>query len=270
MNILFLGEITGKSGIFAVKEGLTLLSEEYKPDLVIANIDSASGGRGIGQRHAVYLHKIGIQVFTAGDSAFSKKDVLSHMEKFRHMVRPANLSIDAPGKGVRTYYVEDYGVTVINLVGQGWHSRIFADDPFRAYQRIVHKVKNYADIILVDFHARSTAEKQTMLHVAVGQATAVIGTGQKVQTNDARIVKNTAYITDAGRCGSADSVSGLNPDPEIRRLVSALPTISEASFESLQLQGVSLEIDDKKVVRIIPFRFPVPAPLQNKALKEGE
>jgi Uncharacterized protein conserved in bacteria len=66
VTILFLGEIVGKPGVYAVKTGLDTLRERYRPDFIIANGDGATGGFGIGRSHAAYLHKLGINAITSG------------------------------------------------------------------------------------------------------------------------------------------------------------------------------------------------------------
>ncbi|MEE8440962.1 MAG: YmdB family metallophosphoesterase, partial [Spirochaetia bacterium] len=108
--------------------------------------------------------------------------------------------------------------------------------------------------VIVDFHAVTTAEKYTMFYRADGDVSAVIGTGTRVQTNDAAIMPGgTAVITDVGRTGSRDSVAGLDPGPEIRKFVSSIPERSSDAWDALQLQAVVLDIEpDGKAERIEP------------------
>ena len=47
MNILFLGDIVGKSGREIVRDLLPSLKEKYKSDLVIANGENAAHGKGL-------------------------------------------------------------------------------------------------------------------------------------------------------------------------------------------------------------------------------
>ena len=77
MRVLYIAEIVGKTGVFAVKSALGRLKAEFKPDFTIACADSATGGSGLGVQHAVYLRKLGAECLTMGEGAFFKKDLSS-------------------------------------------------------------------------------------------------------------------------------------------------------------------------------------------------
>jgi len=76
IRILFVGEIVGKSGVWCVKELLPKLKKDHAIDFVIADGEGATGGFGIGKNHAVYLHKLGINVITTGECCYYKKDIV--------------------------------------------------------------------------------------------------------------------------------------------------------------------------------------------------
>src|SRR5712692_2607160 len=62
------------------------------------------------------------------------------------------------------------------------------------------------NLVLVDFHAEATSEKQAMGHYLDGRVTAVLGTHTHVATADEQVLpKGTAYITDVGMTGPHDS-----------------------------------------------------------------
>ena len=54
----------------------------------------------------------------------------------------------------------------------------------------------------------------------------------------------TAVITDAGRTGSIESVAGLDPEIEIRKLTTLVHEYSKEAWARLELQGVVIEIGD--------------------------
>ena len=117
--------------------------------------------------------------------------------------------------------------------------------------------------LIIDFHALTTAEKYTLFHFADGLATAIIGSGQRVQTADAQVMpKGTAVICDAGRTGSQDSVGGLAPEPEIRRFTQRIPVRSTEAWARLELQGVLIEIDAASgyVTQFESIKAPIEAP----------
>ena len=99
MRILFIGEIVGSAGIYCVKALLPELKHELEIDLTIAAAEGATGGFGIGKGHAVYLHKLGVDVITAGDFAYFKRDAVSYFGQSRYLLRPANYPYGNPGRG---------------------------------------------------------------------------------------------------------------------------------------------------------------------------
>ena len=99
MRILFIGEIVGSAGIYCVKALLPGLQRELGIDLTIAAAEGATGGFGIGKGHAVYLHKLGVDVITAGDFAYFKRDAVSYFGQARYLLRPANYPYGNPGRG---------------------------------------------------------------------------------------------------------------------------------------------------------------------------
>ena len=99
MRILFIGEIVGSAGIYCVKALLPDLKRELGIDLTIAAAEGATGGFGIGKGHAVYLHKLGVDVITAGDFAYFKRDAVDYFGQARYLLRPANYPYGNPGRG---------------------------------------------------------------------------------------------------------------------------------------------------------------------------
>ncbi|SIQ59956.1 hypothetical protein SAMN05920897_11186 [Alkalispirochaeta americana] len=261
MKILYVAEIVGKPGLHCLKTTLPAMKRDRNIDLVIANGDSVTGGFGLGKNHSITMKKMGVDVITGGDQLFFKKDMTEHIGQAPWILRPANLCPDTPGRGWRHYTIspgetelpeeeesEEGGllerVAVISLLGQSGFDRIHGSNPYTMLSSLVERLRKRACAIILDFHATTTAEKYTMFHHADGMVTAVIGSGQRVQTADAQVMPSgTAVICDAGRTGSRSSVGGFAPGPEIKKYLSRLSAKSEESWEDLQLQGVLLEVD---------------------------
>ena len=254
MRVLFIAEIVGKAGVYCVKSVLPGLRKELEIDFVIANADGATGGFGIGKNHAIYLRKLGIDVITGGEQIYFKKDMVPHIENSSYILRPANFSPGAPGRGWRYYNADDERVAVISLLGQSGFDRVHASNPFTYLPELAGKARRETPYVIVDFHAVTTAEKYTMFHRADGEVSAIVGTGTRVQTDDAAIMpRGTAVIADVGRTGSRDSVAGLDAGPEIRKFLSSMPERSADAWGALQFQGVVLDIEpDGKAARIEP------------------
>ena len=245
-RVLYIGEIVGKAGIFCVKKLLPELKKERGIDFVIANGEGATGGFGLGKNHSIYLHKMGVDVITGGEKIYYKKDLVPHMAKAPYLLRPANYPPGNPGRGWRIYTSgEEKKLAVVCLLGQSGFTRVHLSNPFTFLPDIVSRLKDEARCILLDFHAATTAEKQTMFYHADGQVSAVIGSHSKVQTADDRILPGgTGVICDAGRTGSQNSVGGLDPEIEINKFLLQIPERSRDAWENLELQGVLVEMDD--------------------------
>ncbi len=278
-NILYIAEIVTKVGVYCVKKQLRKLKDEYNIDFVIANADGASGGFGLGQSHSIYLRKLGVDVITSGNFIYNKKDIHAHMAKAYHLLRPANLPYENPGRGWRTYSIGErdkknnrqQSLVIINLIGQSALKYIHPVNPYSILPGIVERAKKDTDTIILDFHTAITAEKATMNLYADGQVSAVIGSGMRVQTSDARILqKGTAVISDAGRTGSIQSVGGFDPKGEIEQRMLGKPLRSAECWEGLEIQGVILNINNEgKSESITPFRRSVEPP-ENHAKEPAE
>jgi metallophosphoesterase (TIGR00282 family) len=262
MNILFLGEIVGKSGVWCVKELLPKLKQQHAIDFVIADGEGATGGFGLGKNHSVYLHKLGIDCITLGECAYYKKDMVEHIARSPYILRPANYPPKNPGRGWMVYEAADRKVAVISLLGQSGFRRVHLKNPYSLLPKLLEAITPQTRTVVVDFHAVTTAEKGTLFWVADGRVSAVVGTHTKALTADERILPGgTAVITDAGRTGSIESVAGLDPEIEIRKLTTLIHEYSKEAWGKLELQGVVLSIgEDGKAIGIKRIREETTAP----------
>ena len=263
-RVLFMGEIVGKSGVWCVKELLPGIVKERAIDFVIAEAEGATGGFGIGKNHAVYLHKLGIDVITTGECSYYKKDIVEHFSRAPYMLRPANYPPKNPGRGFMVYEKGGRKMAVICLLGVAGFKRVHLKNPFSLLPKLLEAVTPQTNAVLLDFHAVTTAEKATMFAMADGKLSAIIGTHTKAITADERVLAGgTAVATDAGRTGSLESVGGLDPEIEIRKLTSLVHEFSKEAWARLELQGMIIEIgDDGKAVSIERIRVPCKTPPQ--------
>ena len=266
MNILYIAEIVGKAGVYALKKCLPELKNKKKCDLIIACADSATGGNGLGRNHAAYIRKLGVNVITMGDCCFFKKDLTENYEKTSYVLRPDNLNIEAPGLGSRVFHTigdkKNQKIAVAVLLGQSGFGRIHANNPFSGLTALLERLHQETPFVIIDFHAMTTAEKQTFFVMADGNCSAVIGSHSKVQTADERILPGgTAVITDAGRTGCAESVGGNNRESRINEYLSGIPDWTKESWEKPELQGVLIELDNNgKAISIERIRMTAPKP----------
>jgi metallophosphoesterase (TIGR00282 family) len=252
MKILFIGEIVGKAGIFTIKNSLKDIVKEKAIDFVIANGNGTTGGFGIGKNHSIYLKKMGINVITTGECAYYKKDIVDHFPKASYLLRPANYPPGNPGRGWGIYSVGEQKVGVINILGLYGYSKVHPSNPYTYLPELVKKIKQETNIIIVNFHSLTTAEKITMFHHMDGSLSAIVGTGTKALTSDAAITaKGSAFITDCGRTGSLQSVGGLDPEIEIQKFLTQIPERSSDFLSEQYLQGVIMDINNNGIAEKI-------------------
>lgn len=247
MRILYIAEITGKVGVWLVKTQIENLKKKYNCNLIIGNTNSATGSGGLGKQHAGYLKKLGLDCITTGDLAFQKKDLVDSLQTTKYVLRPANLPELSPGYGYNFFYTEkNEKLAIISLLGRIGYHRIMAENPYVISEKLVEKLQNETKYIVIDFSSFATAEKQAFAFMLDGKVSAIIGSGTRVQTADERILKNgTAYITDAGRTGSLNSVGGYAVKERINEYITCLPNFGHDTWERPVIQGVFLELDKK-------------------------
>ena len=123
---------------------------------------------------------------------------------------------------------------------------VLAENPFVIGEDLVNKLKNQADIIIVDFHAEATAEKIAFLNLLDGKVTAIVGTHTHVQTADERVTENgTAYITDLGMTGPINSVIGMDVAASIKRFLTTLPERYKSAEGESCLNCCIIDINDE-------------------------
>ena len=253
MKTLVLGEVVGRAGFTAVKNGLKTIKDI---DVVIANGEGISNGYGITKLNAINLMKCGVDVITCGEKTFYKKDMLDFIKETSKVLRPYNYPIaDTVGKGIKFIKIGETNIAIINILGvQDMHPIL--NNPFTALDYTLNKIKETCPVVIVIFHASASAEKQTMFHYLDGKVTAVIGTHTKVLTADSVVSeKHTAYITDNGRCGSTLSVGGFDAENEIKKQRTNLPVRSKECFDDVELQGVIVEFNEKgEALSISPIK----------------
>ncbi|MYJ24540.1 MAG: YmdB family metallophosphoesterase [Holophagales bacterium] len=101
-------------------------------------------------------------------------------------------------------------------------------------------------IVLVDFHAEATSEKQAFAYHLDGRVTAVLGTHTHVPTADARVLpRGTALVTDVGMTGPYDSVIGVRADRALKRFLLNTPAGFEVARRDVRLAAALVDADEK-------------------------
>jgi len=137
-------------------------------------------------------------------------------------------------------------VLVLNVMGQLFMEDL--DDAFACMNTLLgqHRLGATVDAVVLDFHAEATSEKMAAGHFVDGRVSLFVGTHTHVPTADTMILNGgSAYQSDAGMCGSYDSVIGMDKVAPLERFVKKVKgeRLSVASGEGT-LCGVFVETDD--------------------------
>ncbi len=245
MRIFCIGDIVGDVGINILSEKLEYFKDSEHIHLIIANAENASNGRGITRNVYDRLSEIGIDGFTMGNHVWGSKDVFPLMQYKDNLIRPANYEKSTAGKGSMILNYNGVSVGVINLAG-----RVYMDasnSPFTAVMREISRLESKGvKIILVDFHAEATSEKQAMGWFLDGKVSAVFGTHTHVQTADECILtKGTGYITDLGMTGAVYSILGMDRKIVIDKFVTGIPSKFELAEGKARISGCIFDIDEE-------------------------
>ena len=253
-----IGDVMGDPGLEVLEKGLPLLIGEYSPDFIMVNGENSAGGFGLNADTLSRILAAGADVVSSGNHVWEKREFWPFMESEERILRPENYPKGNPGRGWIRLQKNIQGKNriflAINLQGREFMNPI--DCPFRCFDSLwdgaaeQDKLKENA-VILVDFHAESSREKEALGFYLDGRASVVAGTHTHVQTADEKILPNgTAYITDLGMTGVSNSVIGMDPKICIDRaryqVLYHMEAAAGGSAESTAaVQGIAAEIDEE-------------------------
>jgi metallophosphoesterase (TIGR00282 family) len=260
LNVLFIADIVGRPGRWAVSQLLPDLLKTHQIDFTIANVENAAGGFGLTREIARKIHAYGVNCLTSGNHIWDRKDIYPYLDEDSRVLRPANYPTEAPGRGAAIF--ESKGgekVGVLNIQGRVYIKEI--NCPFRTAEREIEKLKEETKIIIVDLHAEATSEKIALGWHLDGKVSALLGSHTHVQTADEAILpRGTAYITDVGMTGSHNSVIGFKKEDALARFLLQIPRRFTLGEEDIRFCGVLVKIDPQtgKATDIERLKISVP------------
>lgn len=245
MKLLFVGDIVGRPGRYALTHALGRLVDRHCVDLVVVNGENAAAGFGLTAEVAREIFAAGVDVITSGNHIWDKKEIFGYFEKEPRLLRPGNYPPGLPGKGSGIFRTAaGIPIGVINLEGRAFMNNL--DCPFRTADILLDEISQQTKIIFVDFHAETTSEKISLGYYLDGRISAIIGTHTHVQTADERILPGgTAYLTDVGMTGSRDSCIGIRKEEAIERFLTQLPIRFEVAKKDPWLCAALVTIDEE-------------------------
>ncbi len=245
MRILMIGDVIGEPGRKAISSLVPGLRREFSIDMVIANGENMAGGFGITPDTAQELIDSEVDVITSGNHIWKHKEIVPYINEEWPLIRPANYPPGAPGRG----HIRLGNTLVLNLMGRVFMSPL--DCPFRTVDQVLQEVNgtNPPKVIIVDFHAEATSEKQAMAWYLNGRVSAVVGTHTHVATADARILpEGTAYVTDVGMTGPYNSVIGSDIRAVLDGFITQMPQRFTVPKGPVILNSVLVDTDEEKGV----------------------
>ncbi|MFO7675786.1 MAG: TIGR00282 family metallophosphoesterase [bacterium] len=243
-RLLLLGDVCSAAGREAVTSALPGVRRWTRAEFVVANAENLAGGYGITPPLCEELLAAGVDCLTTGDHAFDRRDSWDYFSAQPRLLRPLNYPPGAPGRGQGVFELGGWSVGVVNLMGRVFMKPV--DCPFRRIEGSLDRIRRQTPVVVVDFHAEATAEKQAMGWFLDGRVSAVVGTHTHVQTADERVLpQGTGYISDAGMCGAFESVLGMKPEDSLRRLLDGMPYRLTPAVGEPGLSGVVVEVDDE-------------------------
>ena len=122
------------------------------------NGENAADGLGITPKIADKLLAAGADVITLGNHTWRRKEIVPYLSGTDRVIRPANYSKHAPGRGLTVGSIADgTKVAVINLLGS-----LYLEPMVSAYEIVddlVEEARRETPIVIVDFHGEATSEK---------------------------------------------------------------------------------------------------------------
>ena len=222
MNILYIGDIMGEAGIRTVQKTLPRLKKQHAIDLVIAQAENVTDGKGLSKADFKRLRDMGIDFCTGGNWTMNLDELHDYLNDTQQpVIRPANYPADTPGRGWKYVDTPKGKVLVISLLGKivGRDADRPVDNPLKIIDFILkanQPIKRAATII--NFHGDYSSEKRVIGYYLDGRVSAVIGDHWHVPTADAMVLPNgTAHITDVGMCGALHSSLGVKIDTIVSR-----------------------------------------------------
>lgn len=251
MNILYVGDVMGEPGMQVVERVLPKLKQEKLIDLVIAQGENVTAGRGISPDDFLRLQAAGVDFCTGGNWTLHRDEIRPILDDpDEPIIRPANYPPGTPGLGYKSIETGRGNVLVISLLGHivGKDAEKPVDNPLDVVDHILREEQATARVAtVVNFHGDFSSEKRMIGYYLDGKVSAVIGDHWHVPTADAMVLPHgTAHQSDVGMCGSLDSSLGIKLDVTIKRWQTGTPSRNELERDGrMQFNAVLITVDEQ-------------------------
>ncbi|MEX0748897.1 MAG: TIGR00282 family metallophosphoesterase [Candidatus Saccharimonadales bacterium] len=221
MKLLYIGDVMGRPGRELVATHLPQLRDRFSPDIVLAQAENVTHGKGMSVAHYHELRGCGIDGFMSGNHIFEAADLIPLLKDPNSPVtRPANYPEGTPGMQYKYLDTACGKLLLVSLMGQivGKDADKPIDNPLHVIDEILAAHHAEAVATIVNFHGDYSSEKVVIGQYLDGRVAAVIGDHWHVPTADARILpQGTAHMSDVGMVGTLNSSLGVASDVIIKR-----------------------------------------------------
>ena len=241
-HILAVGDVVGEEGLRHLSRHLRQVKKLKNIAFAVVNGENVAGN-GLTADQAEALFAAGADVITLGNHTWGKVQIADYLEDSPYILRPANYTARAPGRGYGVYDCGRVRIAVMNLIGR-CDLDSNADNPFLTADKLLRQEQEKPTFTLVDFHAEATSEKLAMAYYLDGRVSAVWGTHTHVPTADARVFpKGTGYITDLGMTGPVESVLGIRPEQSVETFLGGLPGRYRVAGGPCKMEGAIFTLE---------------------------
>jgi 2',3'-cyclic-nucleotide 2'-phosphodiesterase len=251
MKILYIGDIMGEPGLKLIEKELPGIRNVVQVDVVIAQAENTTNGKGINLADFWRLKKAGVDFCTGGNWSLHEEEIIQAMnDPAQPIIRPANYPDGTPGLGYKYLDTSKGKILVVSLLGQivGRDAGKPVDNPLHVIDAILEQEKDTAKIgTVINFHGDFSSEKFVIGRYLDGRASLVVGDHWHVPTADAMVLNGgTAHITDVGMCGTLDSCLGVKYEVILDRWKTGSPSRNILETDGrLQFNAVLADIDEQ-------------------------
>lgn len=253
MKILYLGDIVGKPGRDLIAKNLSNIRIKYDIDVVIAQSENVTHGKGLSVAHYNELRTHGVDGFSGGNHTFERPDTMRLvMDESKPVAAPLN-RLNRKFPPYKIIKISDKKVLLASVLGT-----VFPDSGNKDFTSTLDSVDDLMkmtrhfklDAFVLNIHGDLSSQKVIMGHYLDGRATAVVGDHWHTPTADYRVLPGgTAHTTDVGMCGTLDSSLGATYDSVINRWRGGKRSgfvIQESG--AMQINGVIIQTCEKGIL----------------------
>ncbi len=241
----------GKAGLKIVEQVLPDLKKEQNVDIVIAQAENVTDGKGISVNDFKKLSSLGVDFCSGGNWTLHNPEIHEALnDPNQSIVRPANYPVGTLGLEFKILKHAVGNVLIVSLLGDivGKDSGNPMQNPLKIIDKILTETSTKdLSATIVNFHGDYSSQKRVIGYYLDGRVSAVIGDHWHVPTADAMILPHgTAHITDVGMCGSLHSSLGVKTNVIIDRWKTGIASRNVLDNDRpYQFNAVLIETDNK-------------------------